>query len=229
VVCDANILGGGAYYYRVSPDGSITNVTIVSDAQPGTQLSLAIEQLPEAGHDGPLAVGPGGTMWALDQGDIIELTPGGQEILTLDVGINDPNQLVSNGSGALDAIGTCYANDAQGEQTLQCVSRVNADGSETTIADLPNYDGYNNSLVHWAVMDRAGNVWLILDTTQPPVRQYYAEVSPGGAVKTFPFTVPGDTAPVPVSPALPVITPNGGLWTPDQQDAGWKLVQVVPK
>jgi hypothetical protein len=58
-----------------------------------------------------------------------------------------------------------------------------ADGTETLIADLPDYGGYNTELVHWAVMDSSGNVWMILDTTgQAPVKRYYVEVSPGGAV-----------------------------------------------
>jgi len=230
----ANILGGGAYYYRVSPDGTITNVQITNNAQPGTLLYLGYEELPQEGHDGPLAAGPGGTMWALDQGDFIELTPGGQEILTIGVGNNDPVQLVGNGtSAAIESVGSCITNDAQGEHNHQCVSTVNSDGSETLLAELPDYDGYNNYLVHWAVMDQSGNVWLILDgkaNGQASSGQYYVEVSPGGAVKVIPFTVPGDTGVVPVSQARPVLTSNGGLWVPDvQQDARWRLIQVVPK
>jgi hypothetical protein len=234
VVCAANILGGGAYYYRVSADGTITNVQLADNAQPGTLLSLGYEELPGEGHDGPLAEGPGGTMWSLDQGDFIELTPGGQEILTIGLNNIDPVQLVDNGTAQLESIGVCDTNDAQGEQSHQCASKVNSDGSETTLAELPDYDGYNNYLVHWAVMDQSGNVWLILDgkaNGQAPSGQYYVEVSPGGAVKVIPFTVPGDAGVVvPVSQARPVLTSNGGLWVPDvQQDARWRLIQVVPK
>ena len=177
--------------------------------------------------------GPDGTMYGLSSNDIVQFAASGQETLLLDDGKDDAIQLVGNGTGLLEADAVCNVNNAQGEQTRQCINKVNADGSETLLAYLPDYDGYNTDQVHWAVMDSSGNVWMILDTAgPPPVKQYYVEVSPGGAVKTFPFTVPGDTMPVPVSQASPVITANGGLWTADNQSdisTGWEVIQVVPK
>jgi len=230
VACPAN--GGGYDYYRMTPGGGITTMTIDNNAQPGTQLSLAYEQLPEVGT-GPLVQGPAGSMYGLSSTDIVQFTASGQETMVIDDGKDDPFQLVGNGTGLLEAVAACDVNNAQGEQSEQCINKVNADGSETLIADLPDYDGYNTELVHWAVMDSSGNVWMILDTTGPaPVKQSYVEVSPGGAVKTFPFTVPSDTMPVPVSQASPVITPNGGLWSADDQNdttSRWEVIQIVPK
>jgi RNA polymerase sigma factor (sigma-70 family) len=231
VACPANGGGGGYDYYRMTPGGAITTMTIDNNAQPGTQLYLAYEQLPEAGT-GPLVQGPAGSMYGLSSTDIVKFTASGQETMVIDDGKDDPIQLVGNGTGLLEAVAACDVNNAQGEQSEQCINKVNADGSETLIADLPNYDGYNTELVHWAVMDSSGNVWMILDTTGMPVKQYYVEVSPGGAVKTFPFTLPGDTMPVPVSQASPVITPNGGLWSADDQSGAtsrWEVIQIVPK
>lgn len=232
VVCNANFAGGGAVFYRMTPGGGITTMTIVNNSTPGSLLAVAYTELPFSGS-GPLVQGPGGTMYALDDDGIVQLTPGGQETLAIDDKDDEPVQLAGNGSGLLEAVSVCDVTDASGEQSKQCVSKVNTDGSETTIAYLPYYDGYNDFLVHWAVMSSSGNLWLILDTPgPPPIKQYYVEVSPGGAVTTFPFTVPGDTVPVQVSQAPPVITPNGGLWTPDDQDAvsaTWSLIQIVPK
>ncbi len=229
VACPANGDGGGYDYYRMTPGGGITTMTIDNNAQPGTLLYLAYEELPEEGT-GPLVQGPAGSMYGLSSTDIVEFTASGQETLAIDDAKDDPIQLVGNGTGLLEAVAVCDVNTAQGEQSEQCINKVNADGSETLIADLPNYDGYNTELVHWAVMDSSGNVWMILDTTGPaPVKQYYVEVSPGGATKIFPFTVPGDSGTVPVAQAPPVITPDGGLWTADaaSQYPG-ALVEIVP-
>jgi serine/threonine protein kinase len=237
-VCAANILGGGAFYFRLSPDGAITNVQIVNNAQPGSTLYLANEQLPSTGLLGPLAPGPGGTMWGIPgtfagSSTFIQLAAGGQETQVEAPGPTIPIQLVGNGTtSTIESVGTCIVNDAQGEHDRQCVSVVNPDGTETEIAEVLDYDGYNDHLVHWAVMDRSGDVWVIIVRTpagQPPNGQYYLEVSPGGATKVFPFTVPGDSGWIPVSLAPPVITANGGLWT---QDAASRykgaLVEVVP-
>lgn len=231
VACPANG-SGGHDYYRMTPSGSITTMTIDNNAQPGTLLYLAYEQLPEEGT-GPLVQGPAGSMYGLSSTDIVRFTASGQETMVIDDGKDDPFQLVGNGTGLLETVAVCDVNDAQGEQSKQCINKVNADGSETLIADLPNYDGYNTEVVHWAVMGSSGNVWMTLDTTGPaPVKQYYVEVSPGGAVNTFPFTVPSDTMPVPVSQASPVITSNGGLWSADDQSdttSRWEVIQIVPK
>lgn len=232
VACPAGNGSGGYDYYRMTPAGGITTMTIDNTAQPGTLLYLAYQELPDAGT-GPLVQGPAGSMYGLSSTDVVQFTPSGQETMVIDDGKDDPFQLVGNGTGLLDTVAVCDVNNAQGEKSEQCINKVNADGSETLIADLPDYDGYNTELVHWAVMDPSGNVWMILDTTGPaPVKQYYAEVSPGGAVKTFPFTVPGDTMPVPVSQASPVITPKGGLWSADNQSdttSRWEVIQIVPK
>ncbi|HXL91490.1 MAG TPA: hypothetical protein VN969_21290, partial [Streptosporangiaceae bacterium] len=232
VSCPASGGSSGYDYYRMTPGGGITAMTIDNNAQPGTLLYLAYEELPE-GSTGPLVQGPAGSMYGLSSTDIVQFTASGQETMVIDDGKDDPFQLVGNGTGLLETVATCDVNNAQGEQSEQCINKVNADGSETLIADLPDYDGYNTELVHWAVMDSSGNIWMILDTTgPPPVKQHYVEVSPGGAVKTFPFTVPGDTTPVPVSQASPVIMPNGGLWSADDQSdttSRWEVIQIVPK
>jgi hypothetical protein len=233
VVCQRDILGGGALYYEMSPGGAITGTYTVNNAQPGSLLYLAYEELPSDGTDGPLAPGPGGTMWALDSDSFIELNPSGLETLILGTGSITPFQLVGNGTNGIESVGTCIVNNAQGEQDRQCVNLVNPDGTQTTLAYLPDYDGYNNYLVHWAVMDRSGNVWLIIDGTaggRAPHGQYYVEVSPGGTVKVFPFTVPGDTDVVPVTQARPVLTPNGGLWTQDRPpNSNDTIIQIIPK
>jgi hypothetical protein len=235
-VCEAKILGGGAFYFRLSPDGAVTNVHAVNNAQPGSTLYLGYEELPSSDLLGPLAPGPGGTMWGMPgnfagSDGYIKITASGQETLLEGSGFTTDIQVVGNGTAAIKTVGSCVP--AGGGNDQQCVNVLNPDGTETKIAEAPDYNGYNDHLVHWAAMGRSGAVWLIIDGTaagKAPHGQYYFEVSPGGATKLFPFTVPGDTGPIPVAEAPPVITANGGLWTVDASSRyTGAVVEIVPK
>jgi hypothetical protein len=229
-----------AYPFRLSPDGGATLAKIVNNAPPGTELNLAYQELPGSGPGWPLAAGAGGTMWgAAGGGEFVQLTAGGRETLTLvNNGIADI-EILGNGTGTIETLATCIINNSTGEHSEQCVNDVQPDGTETTIARAPDYDGYNDSgFVHWAAMDKAGNVWVIMDHTSGgtgPQGQYYWEVSPGGATKTYPFTVPGDAQNVPIFQSTPPITPDGGLWTVDTGTGtglgpnDGALIEIIPK
>jgi hypothetical protein len=150
----------------MAPGGGITTMTIDNTAQPGTQLSVAYEQLPEVGT-GPLVQGPAGSMYGLSSTDIVQFTAGGQETMVIDDGKDDPFQLVGNGTGLLEALAACDVNNAQGEQSELRINKVNAHPEADELTEL-----FGRISLQDHFTGRLGLVetWLVAITVRRPGR-----------------------------------------------------------
>jgi hypothetical protein len=202
-----------------------------------------IANLPRA-EIGPLAPVVGGVMWGMTAGGFVQLTATGAETFT-PASLNATElttqaflraqlfQLAGNSQSlAVGGVGECRPVGAPASEAKECALSVDSAGDTTMLAAAPDYDGHvGNQNVHPAGMDASGDLWFIVDGTaggQAPGGQYFFEATSGGGTRIIPFSVPGDTLPIPVAQA-PVITVNGAVWTVDPEPGPGTLVEVMPK
>jgi hypothetical protein len=245
VECAASQDSGATFVARLNKNGVFTQpatMNTLSRVLQGTRLRDEIAGLPQA-EIGPLVPAAGGVMWGMTTGGFVQFTtagtetftPSGQdatEVATQAIVKARAFQLVGNGeSDSIAGLGECHAFYARASQSQECAVSVNSVGGKAMLAAAPDYDGHvGNPTVHPAGMDQSGDVWFIVDGTaggKAPAGQYFFEVNSGGGTRLIPFSVPGDTRPVPVGQA-PVITQNGAVWTADPASGPGTLVEVMP-
>lgn len=231
---------------RLQRDGTFIQPYIVNSLNRnllGTSLWKQIADLPQA-TIGPLAPVIGGTMWGMTADGFVQFTavgaetfapasPDGTELTTQASLPAQAFQLAGNSqSPVVGGVGECRPVGAPASEARECAVSVDSAGGTTILAAAPDYDGHaGNANVHPAGMDASGDLWFIVDGTaggQAPAGQYFFEVTSGGGTRIIPFSVPGDSRPIPVVQA-PVITRDGAVWTVDPEAASGSLVQVMPK
>jgi hypothetical protein len=231
---------------RLQRDGTFIQPYIVNYLNRnlvGTSLGNEIANLPQASI-GPLAPVVGGTMWGMTAGGFVQFTAVGAETYTpvsLDATELTTQALLqaqvfrlagNSQSLVVGGVGECRPVDAPDSQARECAISVDSGGGETVLAAAPDYDGQvGNANVHPAGMDASGDLWFIVDGTaggKAPAGQYFFEATSGGGSRIIPFTVPGDTRPIPVAQA-PVITRDGAVWTVDPAAGPGTLVELMPK
>lgn len=204
--CADSVSGGGIYLYGAA-DGSVwaecqgLEATVLERITSSGKIG-AIGPASGGPELGPLTPGKGGVMWAdvvPGGGEIIKASPSGGESTYPDYNGLGGFDIVGNGSGQIDELGSC-----PGKINIYCLETVASDGTRSIISQIPDDD------VGDASMDTHGNAWIAVggtDNGKVTTGQYYYEVAPSGQATVHAYKAPDLVL---VGPA--VITSDGVLW-----------------
>ncbi|WP_167855331.1 SMP-30/gluconolactonase/LRE family protein [Hymenobacter wooponensis] len=226
---------GSNVIYQISPQGSISLLA----GRPGSDGDAVDGKAAEArfSHPSHLAVGPGGTLYVLDEYNALvrTISPQGQVStlvgkLPTYMGPRDP--LLGTPTGlAVDAAGTVYVSDGPGH----VIRRITPAGMVSVWAGQPGQAGHADGTGHSArfqqpaglSLDRQGNLY-VADLLNSTVRR----VSPAGVVTTLvgeagqPGSTDGRGAAGRLSqPRSVAIGPDGAVYIADSGNATIRVVR----
>lgn len=226
---------GSNVIYQITPQGNISLLA----GRPGSEGGAVDGKAAEArfSHPSHLAVGPGGTVYVVDEYNALvrTISPQGQVStlvgkLPTYMGPRDP--LLGTPTGlAVDAAGTVYVSDGPGH----VIRRITPAGVVSVWAGQPGQAGHADGLARSArfqhpaglSLDRQGNLY-VADQLNSTVRR----VSPAGVVTTLvgeagqPGSTDGQGAAGRLSqPWSVAVGPDGAVYVADSGNATIRVVR----